>query len=308
MELTIAKDEEDLIINSDKESPIINNIDKNNIDGIIITKKLRKCKDIPYLVYLIIIGILTVIISIIIYIVFNSKYGITYVFEEEAYDKSQYSDHNYSSITFTNGLKLVLVKLDSLDEAGASITFDYGYLDNKYEPGSIKLAFLSLISDNMTKSDSYINYFGAFHWIVEKFYTSFYFQILTGGFQQYLKCFSKLTYLEKNDNRNDKLNNTDLTPIDNLEERKSHLLEYLVYGYNNNSEDILPQGDNSTRVSISNESINNIIKMVFRDPSKIKIVLYSHYKMSIMKKYFLKYFTDIINYIIIKIRLSNQFI
>ena len=234
MELRIITNKEDLVINSDENSIISKNTNKNNIENVIITKKSRKCKDIPYLLYPIIIVILLVIISLIIFIVFSSKYEIAYIYEEDAYNKPVYSEHKYSSITFKNGLKVVLVQVDSDDKAGASITFDYGYLDNKYEPGSIKLAFLSLISGNRTKSDSYRIYFGKFHWVVEKFYTSFYFQILTGGFQQYLKCFSKLTYLEKNDTRTDELDNKDLTPTDNLEERKNHLLEYLVYGYSNN--------------------------------------------------------------------------
>ena len=41
-----------------------------------------------------------------------------------------------------------------------------------------------------------------------------------------------------------------------------------------------------------NITIKNAIKMILRAPSKIKIVLYSQYKMSLMKKYFLNYFNE----------------
>ena len=37
------------------------------------------------------------------------------------------------------------------------------------------------------------------------------------------------------------------------------------------------------------------MKIILSDPSKIKIALYSHYKMSLMQKFFLRYFGDIIS-------------
>ena len=57
---------------------------------------------------------------------------------ENPYTKPKYSSHNYTSITFENGLKLVLVQINTEDDAGGVISFDYGYLDNKYKPGYIK--------------------------------------------------------------------------------------------------------------------------------------------------------------------------
>ena len=295
MELIDIKDSdnlEDLQINSNKEIIITDNTYRNNLENAIIFKKQRKCKDIPFIVYPIIIMILLVITSIIIFFVFKSKYEITYIYEENPYNKPKYSNHSYSSITFQNGLKLVLVQVESDDEEGAAITFDYGYLDNKYEPGIIRLAFLSLISDNITKSEPYINYLGLIYWELEQYYSSFYFHILSGGFQQYLKSFAGLTYLEgKNKSKDD----IDLTVLEFFEDKKDHLLEYLVYGYKNNSGDILPQGNNNTKNNISNESLNNAMKLIISDPSKLKIALYSHYKMSLMQKFFLRYFNDIIN-------------
>ena len=114
-------------------------------------------------------------ITIIIYLVFIFKYKVTYIYEENAYTASKYSSHKYSSIQFENGLKVVLVQVDSDDYAGGSISFDYGYLDNKYAPGHINYALVSLISDNVNNSEPYINYLGEFNHEIGKYYSSFYF-------------------------------------------------------------------------------------------------------------------------------------
>ena len=123
-----------------------------------------------------------------------------------------------------------------------------------------------------------------------------------------MKCFTKLTYLEEHDNRINISSEIDLTPDDDFKERKNHLLEYLVYGYKNNSEEIIPQGNNSIKNDMINITIKNTIKMILRDPSKIKIVLYSQYKMSLMKKYFLNYFNETIKNTKISDNNINQFL
>ena len=161
---------------------------------------------------------------------------------------------------------------------------------------------------NITHEDSYKNYFGYFQYEIEEFSSSFHFHILPEGFQQYLKCFAKLTYLEEHDNRTNISSEIDLTPDDDFKERKNHLLEYLVYGYKNNYEDIIPQGNNSIKNDMLNITIKNAIKMILRAPSKIKIVLYSQYKMSLMKKYFLNYFNETIKNTKISYNNINQLI
>ena len=57
-----------------------------------------------------------------------------------------------------------------------------------------------------------------------------------------------------------------------------------------------------------NITVKNTIKMILRDPSKIKIVLYSQYKMSLMKKYFLNYFNERIKNTKISDNNTNQFL
>ena len=237
------------------------------------------------------------IICIIIYLSFLSKYEVKYTYLENAYTKPKYSSHNYSSITFENGLKLILVQIDPGEEAGGAISFDYGYLDNKYDPGYIKLAFLSLIKENISNSEYLENYFGKFEYEIGKYYTSFYFQILGGGFQKYLKSFSELTYLEDDDERFNDIDNKNLDSYTNS--YRNNLLEYLVYGYQNSKgEEIFPEGTNEIKEELERnnyEPIKNLMRVILSNPSKIKIVLYSHYKMSLMKKMALKFFKIIIN-------------
>ena len=141
------------------------------------------------------------------------------------------------------------------------------------------------------------NYFGEFNQIVEKFYSSFYFQILGGGFRNYLKTFSELTYLKDNDERFNNISKNIFSNTNN-NDKKSHLLEYLIYGYKNSKgEDIIPIDYNDIKENLKGNytQIENIMRIILSDPTKIKIVVYSHYKMSIMKKLILNYFKDIIN-------------
>ena len=292
--------ENDLIINSENGETTALNISINNdISKSIIVKKKIKCKDVPIIIYPLIVSALLFIISLIVLFVIRAKYEITYVYEDNAYIKPKYSSHKYSSITFKNGLKLVLVQVSSDEEAGGAISYDYGYLNNTFDPGFLKLAFLVLISDNVNNSKPFINYIGEFKYEIEKYYSSFYFKILGGGFQEYLKNLSTLTYLKDDETeRLGQIKNKNLEPDINAEEKRNHLLEYLVYGYNNSKGgDILPQGNNQIIKYLRRNytKILKVMNVILSDPSKIKIVLYSHYKFSFMKKFFLKAFNNIIN-------------
>ena len=294
--------ENDLIINSDDSERATTNISINNDKSQSnIVKKTIKCKDIPIIIYPLIVSALLFIVSLITLFVIRAKYEITYKYEDNAYIKPKYSSHKYSSITFKNDLKLVLVQVSSDEEAGGAISYDYGYLNNTFDPGFLKLAFLSLISEDVDNSKSFINYLGKFNSEIEKYYSSFYFEILGGGFQEYLKYFSTLTYLKNDSDKrfdNNHIGTQDLKPLDNVEEKRNHLLEYLVYGYNDsNGKDFMPQGNENLIKNLNGNytKIKNIMKLILSDPSKIKIILYSHYKFSFMKKLFLKSFSNIIN-------------
>ena len=133
----------DSLDENDKGNLIMELCDKNNSiiekgKPIMFRRKIKtKRRKIPFIIFPMLLILLITIISGIIYLIISSKYEITYNVLENAYTKPKYSNHNYTSITFENGLKLVLVQVDTNDSAGGAISFDYGYLDNKYNPGYI---------------------------------------------------------------------------------------------------------------------------------------------------------------------------
>ena len=156
---------------------------------------------------------------------------------ENPYLKPEISNHNYTKIIFTNELELLLIQVDENDTAGGAIIFDTGYLDTKYEPGFVKLAILSLITNDTQNSELLADYLGQFDYSIDEHYSYFSFKILNAGFFQYLEHFAKLTYLEedlKYVNIAEALNilNSKLKSDNKrLEKRENHLLEYLIYGY-----------------------------------------------------------------------------
>ena len=283
------------------------NINSPDQNSLLQPKKVKeknylfnKLVSIPFSLYILILIILLLIITFLTYISYVFIFEVKYNYEEKAYVKPKYSSQEYSTVTFDNGLKLVLVQTSSDDKAGGVISFDYGYLNTNFEPGYLRLAFLSLINDNISNSFYLNQYFGEFNYAVEKYYTSFDFSILGGGFQSYLKHFAALTYLKDDDERLkfEHIGNKSFDTSNSLVERKNHILEYLVYGYKDSEgRDIIPKDSYQIIRNLNGDytQIVNIMKTILSDPTKIKIILYSHYKMSWMKKYFLKYFNDIIN-------------
>ena len=261
---------------------------------------IQKLLKIPFILFILILTSLAFLMVLITFVVYIFKYEETYDYEENAYAKPKYAFHEYSTITFDNGLKIVLCQVHPDDRAGGVISFDYGYLDTNFKPGYLKLAFLSLINEDISNSNILTQYFGTFNYLIEKYYSSFDFSILGGGFQSYLKSFSALTYLKDNDARLnfEHIGNKSFNTINNLSQRKSHILEYLIYGYQDSEgRDIIPSNSSQIISDLNGDYIPiiNIMKKILSNPSKIKIILYSHYKPSLMKKYFLKYFNDIIN-------------
>ena len=264
-------------------------------------EKKKKCPLLLFALFFALLILICLIISIIIIkIIKKGKYELS----ENAYLKPDISNHNYTNITFDNKLELLLIQVDENDTAGGAIVFDTGYLDTKYEPGFLKLAILSLITYEMQKSNSLIDYLGNFEYSIDEHYSYCSFKILNAGFFQYLEIFSKLTYLE-DDSRYENitdtiniLNNKLKSENKKLEKRENHLLEYLIYGYKyENGTDIFPDGNVIANKNIGEEE-KQIIKKIMKsllNPSKIKIVLNSHYKMSLMKTKFLRYFQNIIN-------------
>ena len=292
---------------NEEDNYYYNNIKKSN--DMDIEKETKHRFQIPYVIVIAIFVFLITIATIIAYLIVISTYKPNYIYEENVYLKPKISGHNYSSLTFDNGMKIILTQVHFNDTAGGAISFDKGYLNNNYKQGYLNLAVLSLIDKikNGKTEKAYKqlrNYLGKLDYSVDQEYSTFYFTILNNGFKKYLKYFGELSYLKEQDER---LNNDYIKSIlekfpnftTNNNKREDHLLEYLIYGYKDNKgNDSLPQGDkkdfNLTDFDDFN-SISDIMQSLFYNPSKIKVILFSHYKMSMMRKMVLRYFKIVFN-------------
>lgn len=285
----------------------INNILNNSNSNITLKSKnsSKKRKIIPYIIFLVILVAIITIAMAIVYVIVIIKYKENYTVEEEnVYLRPKTLEHSYSSMNFQNGIKVVLGQVHYNDTAGGAIAFDKGYLNNEYKPGYLNLAFTTLINElKYNKSGQAFehlnNYIGEIKYSVDEDYSCSYFQILNNGLLEYLKYFGELLYLKENDQRfNNSYINLSSNNFPNSEtnknKRESHLLEFLIYGYKDEKgEEILPQGKKDELMNNLNNNFEPIIetmKSLIYSPSKIKIILFSHYKMSILRKTVLRYF------------------
>ena len=277
-------------------------INNSNLNEPLIYTNNKK-KKFPIIIFVFIFALLILIAFILTIIIEYIKKDKNYKTENEPFIKPSISKHNYTNLKFDNGLELLLIKVEENDKAGGAIIFDTGYLDINYEPGFLKLAFISLIDDDIQNPEKLEDYLGKCTYSIEEHYSYFSFNILNAGFFPYLEIFSRLTYLNENDKRyNEITNKLEKLNINynDLKKKENHLLQYLIYGYSNkNKDDICPECNNfeineETKEIKEKEKIKEIMKSLL-NPSKMKIVLNSHYKMSLMKKKFLKYFNNIVN-------------
>ena len=264
----------------------------------------KKKEKLPLILYVFFFSLLLLLAFVILVIVLVITKKENYEVHYEPYLKPLISNHNYTQVNFSNGLELLITQVDENDTSGGSISFDTGYLDTKYKPGYLNLAFLSLISNDTSRKKDLEDYLGNFEYSVDEFYSTFSFSILNAGFFKFLKKFSNLTFLEENDERLKDthiqskisiLENSFKSDEKNLKKRENHLLQYLIYGYKNKEKEILPQGNIEINNTIDYNEIRNIMKELVNNPSKIKIVLTSHFKVSLVKKSFLNFFKIIIN-------------
>ena len=270
---------------------------------------------IPYICFIDILVFIITLGTTIAYIIIKYKYIENYKFidyevgQKNIYLKPKSLEHDYSRIVFDNGMIIVLGKIHPNDTAHGAIAFDKGYLNDEYKPGYLNFALNVLISDlknNKTKKGHLSNYIGKIKYSEDEDYSSFYFNILNNGFLNYLRYFSELLYLkeedkEKNEEKDERLNNNYINKLlnqfpesDKNIDKENHLLEFLIYGCKNDKgEEILPQGKkDELKKNLGNnfEEIEEIMKGLLNSPSKIRILLFSHYKFSIIKKTILRYF------------------
>ena len=281
--------------------------DFNEDKGLPLFKgKKKKRIQLPYLIYVMIFTLILLIIALIVYIHVISTYKENYKYEDDdIYLKPSISHHNYSRLIFDNGLEVVLTQVDLEDKAGGAISFEKGYLNQEYNPGYLKLAFYSLRNSDRESSRYLSYYMGDLKQSCEEFYSTIYYTILNSGFQKYLNSFKEyISFDSENDNI------TNLTSVGfrrmddyssllyNVDEREKHLIEFLVYNITDkNGNDIWRQGIKEELRFKLNDITSNIKEILVDlfNPKKIKLMFYSHYKMSLMKKMILRNIKNLTN-------------
>ena len=190
---------EDYINIENKESNIEENKSQITEEDIYadlnIKEEIRNKTKLPYICYVFFFEIFLFIITLVAYLIVISTYKENYTLNDNIYLKPKISEHNYSSITFDNNIKIILTQVNYNDTAGGAISFDKGYLDNEYKPGFLNLALLSLIN-NLTNDKNEIryklkNYMGTLDYSLDEYYSTFSFTILNNGFFDYLKYYIK---------------------------------------------------------------------------------------------------------------------
>ena len=280
-------------------SPIIIN-DSLNISLIeeeqsFCTKFMNKLKAIPLLFYFLMI-IIILGLSIMIYFIcfYNGEipnFQVSDGWVSPAIDPRFYQIH-----TFDNGLEVMLIRDPIFDRDGGAIVIEKGYLDNPFEEGLSNFIthFLSYLNFNNTPYDidTLKNYYGSFEFGDEGHFINFRFDILNNGFKKFLAFFSPILDLENIENFEKIKENVINDIIEDYEENKkyisekeNHLIEYLVFGFKNSTdEDILPEGNPSILNQINLSQVKDYLEKLI-NPSKIKIVIFSKYKFSLSSKY-----------------------
>ena len=290
-------------LNIEKGSPSNLDINDNNINqnDLFFYERSKKNKcGIPFIIYILILTFIIFLILIITLIIVNSKYKEHYIFQEDIYTKPQISEHNYSRILFNNNIEIILTQVHFNDTAGGALSFENGYLDLRFEPGFLKLALLCLRKNDANSLTELNDYMGDLKFANEEFYSTLYFTILNSGFQKFLKNFKEYTSYDENNRENlsDIVNqglnrfNMFTSTFNDVNEREKYLVEYLVYNIKNKTGgDINRQG---TSVEVNKTLNNNYTKIadimdeLFTN-KKTKLIFFSHYKRSLMKKYILRY-------------------
>ena len=271
--------------------------------------KNKKC-NFPFIFYFFILILMISISMIIYYIVFYKENKENFRIVEIPWIPLDLNDRLYQDYIFNNNLEILLICDSGFDMDGGSIVIESGYLDNPLEEGiaSFATSLISHISFNDTYNIPYLkDYFGNYRFETKEHFTNFRFDILNSGFKKFLSSFG--TILNKDFNNFsyfDTYFDSIVREIDlyyqqgehYIEIRENHLLEYLVYGFRNETnEEILPEG-NKQILSLYNyedlkeKTLNYIEKII--DPEKIKIVLFSKFKFLISSKYMKCYFKKLI--------------
>ena len=275
------EDDNDLIKRYEVESKI-------PLNNFVYFNKTKK-KKLPLLFYVFILAILIFLGFLILYIIVFVKKKVNYTEEYNKIEKPLLSSNNYTNIKFENGLEILLIQTRPNASAGGSIIFDTGRLDNFPKYNYLQRALYLLSKDFSNELPTLHDYLGEISINADDYYSSISFNILNDGFFKFLSSFANLTYFKDGDSRLNEngINYTFISYNYNNIKREKLILEFLIYGCNYYvSRNRTTTFNHSTIVAIMKSLLN---------PKKMKIVLASHFKPSLMKKKVLTYFNKIIN-------------
>ena len=272
-------------------------------------KCINKLLNIPFSLYFYILVVLFAIFLLIYYLNFYSTEKENFKIFERDWICPPLNDRKYENYLFNNGLEVMLIQDPYFDRDGGAIVIEKGYLDNPLEEGISVFAtyLLSHMAFNNSPDNIEIleDYFGKFKYGDEGHFINFRFDILNDGFKKFIRRFSSILNFEAIKNLKDYNEFKDKITNEievNYEENKNyidykenHLIEYFVYGFKNESGgEILPEGNFKKMENISLDEISNYIENLI-NPTKIKIVIFSKYKFSILSKYMKYYFKYLTN-------------
>ena len=126
----------------------------------------------------------------------------------------------------------------------------------------------------------------------EEFYSSVYFTILNYGFQKYLSNFKDYKFYNETTFINDTERILSRMPqnFSGVEQKEKYLIEYLVYDIKDeDGKDINRQ---RLQKKVNYTKIKEIMAELFI-PKKVKLIFFTHYKMSFTKKLILRYLHDL---------------
>ena len=284
------KGNQDIFDEEEENAQIIRyEIDDYKLVNNFLVKKIQK-KRLPLLFYINVISIILLITSLIYLIVVLVNKKENYIYEDDKIEKPALTHYSYSNLTFDNGLQVLFVQIGENDEAGGSVVFDIGYFNNQFPEDEFGVAFASMLNifgeKNINDATNHLyDYQGEFTRIIEPYYSYFSFNILNAEFFKFLEKFNNITFLKENDKRFENIFKLDQNESRIERNNEQILLETIVY---NHSQPKIPPSVNYITY------IKRIMKY-FLKPDKMKIVLASHFKPSLMKKKFLRYFKNTIN-------------
>ena len=274
----------------------VNDIDENSTQSSFFFRRLRKQNYLPFIFYIFLLTILLFLGLFFLTIFYYLSINPNYISYEDYYEKPSLSIYNYTKLEFKNGLEVLLVQTGQNEMAAGTITFDTSHLDSRYKFGYLNLFLYPIIKD-ILNNEKLLQYLGSSVTSEDENSFSISFNILNAGFFKYLETLKSITFLENNDqrfNEADYKNNTyqiiQKIKNPNYKDTEKYILKYIVYGFQN----ILPKNYKDFLTNIGIDEIKNISKSLLK-PDKIKIVLASHFKRSLMKTKFLNYFKNITN-------------